>query len=126
MKIYTKKGDRGDTALFGGDIASKADLRIVNEDVLQWSSYIVERDMFDDGKPMGVGKRFRTVAADRGNRIEYNGLVTAYEPPCVLALKLTSPTFDTETAYAFESVGRSTRVSQSPVNQADPSSGAPS
>ena len=28
MKIYTKTGDRGDTALFGGDIASKADLRI--------------------------------------------------------------------------------------------------
>lgn len=28
MKIYTKKGDRGDTSLFGGDIASKADLRI--------------------------------------------------------------------------------------------------
>ena len=28
MKIYTKKGDRGDTSLFGGDIASKADARI--------------------------------------------------------------------------------------------------
>ena len=85
--------------------------RLTNEDVAKWSIIVVEDELLDEGHK-GVGTRFRTVTADRGNRMEFQGVVTAYDPPYAMAIKLTGQMFDIEAAYSFEDLGAWTRVTQ--------------
>ena len=85
--------------------------RITNEDVAKWSIIVVEDELIDEGNK-GVGTRFRTVTEDHGKRMEFQGVVTAFDPPYALAIKLTSQFFDIEAAYAFEDLGYRTKVTQ--------------
>jgi uncharacterized protein YndB with AHSA1/START domain len=85
--------------------------RLTTEDVANWSIIVVEDKQIDEGST-GVGTRFRTVTEERGNRMEFDGVVTAYDPPHAIAIKMTGKMFDIEAAYTFEDLGYRTKVTQ--------------
>ncbi len=85
--------------------------RLTHEDVAEWSIAVIEDEVLDE-KPGGVGTTFRTVAGDHGKRMEFQGVITAYDPPYALAIHLTGQMFDIEAAYAFEDLGGRTKVTQ--------------
>lgn len=85
--------------------------RLTNEDVAEWSIVVVEDVLLDEANK-GVGTRFRCVTEDHGKRMEFQGVVTAWDPPYASAVKLTGDMFDIEAAYAFEDLGNRTRVTQ--------------
>ena len=76
-----------------------------------WSIIVVE-DKVIDPKPDGVGTTFRTVSEDRGRRMEFRGVVTKYEPPCLTTIQLTGRSFDIQTEYHFEEFNGRTRITQ--------------
>lgn len=84
---------------------------MMHENVTSWSNYVVEREMIDEN-PEGVGTRFRTVTEDRGQRMEYQGVITAFEAPYTLAIRLHGQLLDIEAAYALENLGYRTKVTQ--------------
>lgn len=83
---------------------------LTNEDVAAWSIVVVEDELLDESHK-GVGTRFRTVTEDHGKRMEFRGVVTAYDPPYA-SVKLTGDMFDIEAAYSFEDLGNRTKVTQ--------------
>lgn len=85
--------------------------RLTNDHVAEWSIIVVEDEVLDK-KPEGVGTTFRTVTEERGSRMEFQGLVTSYDPPHASAVQLTGKAFDIEAAYTFEDLGGRTRVTQ--------------
>lgn len=85
--------------------------RLTNEDVAKWSIVVDESEPLD-GTEKGVGTRFRSVTEDHGKRMEFQGIVTAYDPPYASAVKLTGDMFDIEAAYSFEDLGQRTKVTQ--------------
>jgi len=85
--------------------------RLTNEDVAKWSIVVVEDELIE-GSPDGVGSKFRIVTEDHGKRMEFQGVVTAYDPPYASAVKMTGPLFDIEAAYSFEDLGYRTKVTQ--------------
>ncbi len=85
--------------------------RLTNEDVAKWSIVVDESELLD-GTEKGVGTRFRSVTEDHGKRMEFQGIVTAYDPPYASAVKLTGDMFDIEAAYSFEDLGQRTKVTQ--------------
>jgi uncharacterized protein YndB with AHSA1/START domain len=87
---------------------------LTNNHVAEWSIIVVEDEVLD-AKPEGVGTTFRTVTEDHGKRMEFQGIVTRYEPPHVSAVQLTGSMFDIETEYTFEDLAGRTRVTQTAV-----------
>jgi hypothetical protein len=85
--------------------------RLTHEDVAQWSIVVVEDEVIEE-KPGGVGTTFRTVTEDHGKRMEFQGVITAYDPPYAFAVELTGQMFDIEAAYTFEALGSRTKVTQ--------------
>jgi hypothetical protein len=85
--------------------------RLTNEHVAEWSIVVVEDELLDEAHK-GVGTRFRSVTEDHGKRMEFQGIVTAYDPPYASAVKLTGDMFDIEAAYSFEDLGQRTKVTQ--------------
>ena len=85
--------------------------RLTTEDVAKWSIVVVEDEVIEV-KPQGVGTRFRTVTEERGQRMEFQGVVTAHDPPYATAVKMIGPMFDIEAAYTFEDLGYRTKVTQ--------------
>ncbi len=85
--------------------------RLTVDHVAEWSNIVVEDEVIEE-HPDGVGTKFRSVTEDRGQRMEFEGVVTKQEPPHVHAIHLTGKMFDIEAAYAFERVDGGTRVTQ--------------
>ena len=85
--------------------------RLTHEDVAEWSIVVVEDEVIDE-KPEGVGTTFRSVTEDHGKRMEFQGVITAYDPPNTLAIELIGKMFDIEAAYTFEDLGGRTKVTQ--------------
>jgi hypothetical protein len=86
--------------------------RLTNDHVAAWSIVVVEDEVIDR-KPDGVGTTFRTITEDRGQRMEFDGVITRYDPPHASAIKLTGKMFDIEAVYNFEDLpGGRTRVTQ--------------
>lgn len=81
------------------------------ERVVEWSSIVVEDEVLDE-KPEGVGTIFRTVTEERGQRMEFAGVVTKHDPPRAHTVVLKGRQFDIEAAYLFEDLGSKTRVTQ--------------
>ena len=82
--------------------------------VTEWSATVVEDEVIEE-KPEGVGTTFRCVTQDRGQRLEFAGVVTRHEPPTLSAIRLTGK-FDLDVTYRFEDLGGSrTRVTQKSV-----------
>ena len=85
--------------------------RLTNDHVAEWSIIVVEDEVLDK-KPAGVGTTFRTVTEENGRRMEFQGVVTRYEPPHVNAIRLIGDMFDIEAEYTFEDLSGRTRVTQ--------------
>lgn len=85
--------------------------RLTNDHVADWSIIVVEDEVLDE-KPKGVGTAFRTVTEEKGKRMEFQGLITRYDPPDASAIRLTGDMFDIEADYTFEDLGGRTRVTQ--------------
>ena len=85
--------------------------RLTNEDVAKWSIIVIEDEVLVE-QPEGVGTTFRTVTMEDGRRMEFDGVVTKYEPPHLNAIQLKGKMFDIESEYRFEDLGGRTRVTQ--------------
>ncbi|MBC8353537.1 MAG: SRPBCC family protein [Planctomycetes bacterium] len=85
--------------------------RLTHEDVAEWSIVVVEDEVIDE-KPEGVGTTFRTVTEDHGKRMEFQGVITAYDPPHSIAIEMIGQMFDIQVAYAFEDLGGRTKATQ--------------
>ena len=85
--------------------------RLTNEHVAEWSIIVVEDELIEE-KPEGVGTTFRTVTEENGKRMEFQGVVTRYDPPRLNAIMLTGDSFDLDILYTFEDLGGRTRVTQ--------------
>jgi hypothetical protein len=79
--------------------------------VAEWSQIVVE-DVLIEKKPGGVGTTFRTVTADRGQRMVFEGIVAHHDPPKRHTVFMKGQKFDMEVDYLFEDLGGSTRVTQ--------------
>ena len=75
--------------------------RLTTERMPEWSIIVVEDEVIDQ-KPEGVGTTFRTVTEDHGKRMEFQGVITRYDPPHANAVRLTGQAFDIETEFTFE------------------------
>lgn len=86
--------------------------RLTNDHVAEWSDVVVEDIPLDDHE--GVGSRFRSITDGENGRMEFEGEVTAWDPPTHSAVFLDGASFNIEVDYHFESLGPDrTRVSQS-------------
>ena len=81
-----------------------------NEKVAEWSLTVVEDEVIEDKD--GVGTTFLCVTEEKGRRMEFQGVVTVWEPPTKSAIYLTGKMFDIEAEYRFEDLGGRTRVTQ--------------
>jgi hypothetical protein len=86
--------------------------KLTHDHVAEWSIIVVEDEPIEE-KPGRVGSTFRTVTEERGNRVEFLGTVTLWQPPRKSAIHMTCDWFDIEAEYTFEDLrnGR-TRVTQ--------------
>lgn len=84
--------------------------RYTNDKVAEWSLTVVEDEVIEDKN--GVGTTFRCVTEDRGRRMEFDGVITVWEPPTRSAISLKGRQFDIEAEYRFEDLGGRTRVTQ--------------
>lgn len=85
--------------------------RLTNDHVPQWSIIVVEDEVVNE-TPDRVGTTFRLVTEDRGQRMEFEGVVTRHEPPHLNAIHLQGDSFDIDTEYTFEDLSGRTRVTQ--------------
>lgn len=85
--------------------------RLTNEHVPEWSLIVVEDETIDE-VPGGVGTTFRIVTEERGHRMEFQGVITRYEPPYASAIEMIGDMFSIAAEYTFEDLGGSTRVTQ--------------
>jgi len=81
-----------------------------NEKVAEWSLTVVEDEVIKDRD--GVGTTFRCVTEERGNRMDFHGVVTLWEPPFKSAITLSGKSFDIQAEYRFEDLNGRTRVTQ--------------
>ena len=81
-----------------------------NEKVAEWSLTVVEDTLIEEKD--GVGTTFLCVTEEKGRRMEFQGLVTVWEPPTRSAITLTGKMFDIDAEYRFEDLGGRTRVTQ--------------
>ena len=85
--------------------------RLTNDHVAEWSIIVVENEVLEE-RPEGVGTTFRTVTEENGKRMEFQGVVTRYDPPFASAIHMTGNMFDIEAEYIFEDLAGRTRVTQ--------------
>jgi hypothetical protein len=85
-----------------------------NNHVVEWSVTVVEDTVINE-TPDRVGTTFKCVTESRGQRLEFQGVVTRWEQPHVSAIELIGDTFDIEAAYFFEATSNGTRVAQKSV-----------
>jgi hypothetical protein len=81
-----------------------------NDKVAEWSLTVVENEVAEDKN--GVGTTFRCVTEERGRRMDFQGVITLWEPPTKSAIRLTGKSFDIEAEYRFEDLNGRTRVTQ--------------
>lgn len=81
-----------------------------NKKVAEWSLTVVEDEVIEDKN--GVGTTFRCVTEENGRRMEFQGVVTLWQPPRKSAISLTGKKFNIEAEYRFEDLNGRTRVTQ--------------
>ncbi len=85
--------------------------RLTNESVSAWSKTCVSEEILNE-TPDVVGTTFRVLTEDRGQRMEFEGVVTEYDAPRFSRSKLLGKSFDIDVSYQFEDLGGRTRVTQ--------------
>lgn len=88
-----------------------------NNNVAEWSLTVVEDVPLETMSDGGVGSTFRCVTEERGQRMEFEGIVTRHDPPTASAVNLVGQQFDIDVLYLFEDLGGRTRVTQVSVVQ---------
>lgn len=81
-----------------------------NEQVSQWSLTVVENEVIEEHN--GVGTTFRCITEEKGSRMDFEGVITAWQPPTKSAIHLTGKFFDIDVEYRFEDLNGQTRVTQ--------------
>lgn len=82
-----------------------------NNNVAEWSIVVVEEEIIHETRE-GVGTTFRVVTEDRGKRMDFDGVVTHFEPPTASSIEMVGQFFDITADYLFEDLGGRTRVTQ--------------
>ena len=85
--------------------------RLTNEHVAEWSLTVISDELVEQTVD-GIGTRFRTVTEGHGQRKEFDGVVTAYDPPFRNRIYLTGKSFNLDIDYQFQVTGDGTRVTQ--------------
>ncbi|MCA8996285.1 MAG: hypothetical protein KDA80_04855 [Planctomycetaceae bacterium] len=86
--------------------------RITTEDVAAWSRTVIEDKVIEE-HPGVVGTKFHVVTQENDQRMEFEGVVTRFEPPLAHGSFLTGKLFDIDVAYLFEELSPDqTRVHQ--------------
>jgi len=78
--------------------------------VVEWSKTCVEDEVLEDRD--GVGTRFRMVTEDNGRRMDFEGEVTAWDPPTHSAVFMTGKYFHLDVGYDLEPIEAGTRLTQ--------------
>lgn len=82
-----------------------------NANTADWSLTVVSDDVIEDKG--GVGTTFKVVTQDGGRTMDFDGIVTDWQPPTLSAIRLTGKSFDIESRYEFTDLGDGrTRVTQ--------------
>lgn len=89
---------------------------VTNDHVTEWSLTCVEEEVLDE-KPDGVGTTFRIVTEERGRRMEFQGVVTRWNPPVAAAVHLVGAHFDVQVLYAFEDLSQQDGSARTRVTQ---------
>lgn len=84
--------------------------------VSEWSNIVVKEETLSE-TPEVVGTTFHSVTEDRGNQMEFEGVITAFDPPHRSAVAMKGSMFDLTADYTFEDLGIHTRVTQSSTVQ---------
>ncbi len=84
----------------------------VLDNLSEWSEACAEDEVLEKVGDGEAGTTFRVVTEERGRRMEFQGVVTAHEPPRHSAVSLTGPAFDIDVAYDFDELEGGTRVTQ--------------
>lgn len=85
--------------------------RLTTERVSEWSNVVMTDEMTHETEDV-VGSTFVTVTSDRGQEMEFQGVVTKHDPPNLHAVSLEGKLFNIKTEYWFQSVSDRTHVSQ--------------
>lgn len=85
--------------------------RLTNNHVAEWSPTVVEEKILHQTEGE-VGTTFRVVTEENGRQMEFDGVVTRYEPPYASSVELTGSAFDIVADYRFEDLSGRTRVTQ--------------
>lgn len=85
--------------------------RLTNQHVADWSLVVTESRTTSESAE-GVGTTFHLVTEENGRRMEFEGVVTRYEPPRYSAVRLHGPMFDIDAEYLFTEVPEGTEVTQ--------------
>ena len=70
-----------------------------NNNVAEWSLTVVEDVPLETMSDGGVGSTFRCVTEERGQRMEFEGVVTRHDPPTASAVNLVGQQFDIDVLY---------------------------
>lgn len=85
--------------------------QLTNDDVSKWSIVVTEDETLEE-VPGVVGTRFRSHTNNNGHEMDFEGIVTKYDPPTHSAVEMTGSHFDMDVGYFFEDLGQKTRVTQ--------------
>ena len=85
--------------------------RLAIEEMPEWSTVVVADEVLEE-TPNRVGTTFRLVTEDHGKQMEFQGIVTRYDPPHSSAVRMTNEMLDIETEFTFTDLSGRTRVHQ--------------
>ena len=77
--------------------------RLTIDHVAEWSDVVIEDEIIDE-TPDVVGTTFRSVTDTNGTRMEFQGMITTFDPPYQHCVHLTGKQFDILVDYQFESL----------------------
>ena len=84
---------------------------VATQRVGEWSTVVVE-DKWSGGKTEGVGAEFEVVTEDRGKRMDFQGVVTQWNPPHGSESDMFGKYFDIHVKNELEDLGGRTRLTQ--------------
>ena len=82
-----------------------------NERVAEWSKTVTRIEPLG-AKEHGVGARSRVHTEDAGREMEFDCVVTVWDPPNASAVEMTGKQFDITAHYTFVDLGDRTEVTQ--------------
>ena len=85
--------------------------KVTTERMPEWSKTVVEEKVIEETLE-GVGTKFHMVTEERGRRMDFQGVVTRFDPPRESAARMVGKAFNIESAFTFEDLGGRTRVNQ--------------